>query len=260
MTNQYSNSDNKVFIQSLIDLGLKDHEAKVYLACLQLGQAPVGRIAEQADVQRTFVYDILADLEDRGIVSVVDIRNVKHYSAISAERLKDRQLEKLEKFKAIIPDLKAFEKTASDRPRVRFFEGKEGVKLALEDTLNQASGSKILAYATGEGVYEDMPHFMNEYLKKRVKKNISVQALAPDNEVNREHVLHDKEVLRETILLPEDKFPFTNEIDIYGNKVAIMSLQGEILAVIIESESIAKTQRSIFELAWLGAKNLPKQS
>jgi len=249
-------TNKEQFIQSLIDLGLKDHEAKVYLACLQLGQAPVGRIAEQADVQRTFVYDILDDLEKRGIVSVVEIRNVKHFSAISVERLRDRQLEKLEKFKMIIPDLKAFEKAAGDRPRVRFFEGKEGVKLALSDTLDQPNGNKILAYATGEGVYEDMPEFMKEYLKKRVKKNISVQALAPDNEVNREHVLHNKEVLRETILLPEDKFPFTNEIDIYGNKVAIMSLQGEILAVIIESESIAKTQRSIFELAWLGAQSI----
>ena len=246
------------FLQSLIDLGLKDHEAKVYLACLQLGQSPVGRIAEQADVQRTFVYDILADLEERGIVSVVEIRSVKHFSAISAERLKDRQLEKFEKFKAIIPDLRAFEKTAGDRPRVQFFEGKEGIKLALEDTLNQPNGSKILAYATGEGVYEDMPEFMAKYLKLRTRKNISVQALAPDNEVNRAHVAQNKEVLRTTILVPEDKYPFTNEIDIYGNKVAIMSLQGEILAVIIESESIAKTQRAIFELAWLGAKSLEK--
>jgi hypothetical protein len=37
-----------------------------------------------------------------------------------------------------------------------------------------------------------------------------------------------------------------------------MSLQGEILAVIIESESIAKTQRMIFGLAWIGAKQVKK--
>ena len=37
-----------------------------------------------------------------------------------------------------------------------------------------------------------------------------------------------------------------------------MSLQGEILAVIIESESIAKTQRTIFELAWEGAEKFQK--
>jgi sugar-specific transcriptional regulator TrmB len=246
------------FVESLIDLGLKEYEAKVYLACLELGQATVGRIGEQASVQRTFVYDILNELEERGIVSVVEIRNVKNYSAISADRLKEMQMEKFKKFQAIIPDLKAFEKTAGDRPRVRFFEGKEGIKSALSDTLDQPVGSQILAYATGVGIYEDMPEFMSNYLKKRVKKKIGYKGLVPDNELNRQHVLQNNELLRDTILLPEDKFPFTNEIDIYGNKVAIMSLQGEILAVIIESESIAKTQRSIFELAWLGAKNLER--
>ena len=244
------------YIQSLMDLGLKDHEAKVYLACLELGQATVGKIAEQSQVQRTFVYDILADLEERAIVSVVEIRSVKHFSAISAEQLKNRQLEKFEKFAGLIPDFKAFEKTVGDRPRVKFFEGPEGIKSALYDTLNQPDGNKILAYATGEGFYDSEPAFIADYLRKRIKKKIKVQAIGPDNPINRDYLAHDKEQLRQTILVPQDKFPFTNEIDIYGNKLLILSLQGELLAVIIESESVAKTQRAIFELAWLGAKGL----
>jgi len=48
-------------------------------------------------------------------------------------------------------------------------------------------------------------------------------------------------------------YPFTNEINIYRNKVAIISLEDELVAVVIESESIANGQRSIFELAWKGA-------
>jgi hypothetical protein len=58
--------------------------------------------------------------------------------------------------------------------------------------------------------------------------------------------------------VPAGQFPFTNEIDIYGNKVAILSYTGELLAVIIESESVARTQRMIFELAWLGAGKFNK--
>jgi len=241
-------------INSLISLGLKENEAKVYLATLKMGQATVGEIADSTDVQRTFIYDILEELHDKGLISQVEVGKVKHFSALSVEKFKKRQEEKLAKFASVLPELKALEKSVGDRPRVQFFEGVDGVKFALEDTLNQPVGSKILAFATGEGVYEKIPGFLDQYLKARVKKKITVQALAPDNAVNREHVKHDKEVMRKTILLPPDKFPFTNEIDIYGHKVAIMSLQGEILAVIIESESVAKTQRAIFELAWLGAE------
>jgi len=252
------NTKNDI-LESLIALGLKENEAKIYLAVLKIGQATVGQVADSTDVQRTFIYDILEELQDKGLISQIEEKGVKHFSALSTEKLKKWQGEKIARFNRILPELKALEKTVGDRPKVQFFEGIEGIKMALEDTLNQPIGNKILAYATGQGAYEQIPEFLDEYFKARVRKKISMRCLAPDNKINREHVKHDKEVLRKTILLPENKFPFTNEIDIYGDKVAIMSLQGEILAVIIESESVAKTQRAIFELAWLGAGRYDKK-
>lgn len=242
------------YLKSLKELGLKDHEAKVYLACLRLGQATVGQISDLADVQRTFVYDVLADLQTKGLISQVEIHAVKHFSAVSIENFQKIQAEKLQKFESLMPELKALEKTVGDRPKVQFFEGPEGIQAALNDTLDQPLGSQIMAYATGEGYYESDPTFINDYLRRRIKKKITVKAIGPDSDINRGYVIQDKDQLRQTHLVPSDKFPFTNEIDIYGNKVAIMSLQGELLAVIIESASIAKTQRAIFELAWLGAE------
>lgn len=246
------------YIQSLIDLGLKDNEAKVYLATLKLGQATVSQIADSADVQRTFVYDILNDLQEKGIVSEIEIRAVRHYSAVSIERFAEIQKKKFAAFEALVPDFKAMEKSVGDRPRVRFFEGAEGVKQALYSTLDQPDGSQILAYATAEGFYSDEPDFVNNYIKLRVKKRIFSKCIGPDSDINREYVKHDEEHFRQTILVPHHKFPFTNEIDIFENKVLILSLIGELLAVIIESESVAKTQRAIFELAWLGAEYLQK--
>lgn len=249
-------NDNSItYLEILIDLGLRPQEAKVYLACLKLGQATVGKIALEAEVQRTFVYDILEDLHDKGLVSWVLLRGKKYFRAISAEQLKKIQEQKFRKFESIIPELKAIESTVGDRPKVSFYEGGEGIQLALLDTLNQPVGGEILAYATAEGYYSTEPEFTKEYLKKRVKKKIFCRAIGPDTEVNREYVVHDKEQMRETRLVSGKEFPFSNEIDIYGSKVAIMSLQGELLAVVIESESVAKTQRMIFELAWRGAQS-----
>lgn len=246
-------SEQEKYLESLIDLGLKSQEAKIYLACLKLGQSTVGNIADEADVQRTFVYDILDNLHEKGIVSKVLLRGKMHFSVISIDQFKKLQQSKLDAFEKLLPEFKAIEKTVGDRPKVRFYEGREGLKIALQDTLNQEYGGEIFAYATGEGFYDEEKQFINDYLKQRIKKRISVRALGPDNPINRDYVAHDKEQLRETRLVPQDIYPFTNEIDIYGNKLLIMSLQGELLAVIIESESIAKTQRAIFELAWRGA-------
>ena len=252
---QYNNSKNE-YLSVLTNLGLKPQEAKVYLACLKLGQSTVGNIALEAEVQRTFVYDILDDLHDQGMVSWVIQRGKKYFSAVSVDQFKKLQEAKFNKLLSIVPELKAMESTVGDRPKVSFYEGGEGIQLALEDTLNQPVGGEILAYATAEGYYSTEPAFMKQYLKERAKQKIFCRAIGPDNEANREYVSHDKEQMRETRLVPQERFPFSNEIDIYGNKVAIMSLQGELLAVIIESESVAKTQRMIFELAWLGAESL----
>ena len=246
-------------IEMLQGLGLKPQETQIYLACLQLGLSPVSPIAAKADIQRTASYKILDHLHREGVVSFVEKGGKKHYSAVTLEQLKHLQIEKIKRFEAVIPELKVLEKTVVPRPKVQFFEGPEGIKTALSDTLNQPKGSEFIAYFAGEGYYQQDPAFAERYVRERAKRGIRVRCLAPDTPATRAWSKHDKEQLRTTLLVPANKFPFSNEFDIYGNKVAIISLKDEFLAVIIESESIAKTQRMIFDLAWLGAKSLNKQ-
>lgn len=248
------------YLETFTDLGLKPQEAKVYLACLKLGQSTVGKIADESGVQRTFVYDILKDLHIKGIVSSVEMRGKKHFSAVSVEQFKRIQEEKFNKFVNLMPELKAFETTVGDRPKVRFYEGKQGIFAAAYDTLEIPRGSEILAYSTGKGLWSDEPEFALKYIKDRVKKGIASRAIAPDLLETKAYTDNNEEHMRNCRLVPADKFGFTNEINIYGNKVLIMSLQGELLAVMIESESVAKTQRMIFELAWLGAQSISSAS
>lgn len=241
-------------LESFISLGLKEQEARVYLALLKLGQTKVGEIADKSGIQRTFIYDILDKLQVKGLVSSVEIRGRMRFSAVSVERFKKIQLGKLERFEKLIPELQSLVSVVGDRPKVMFFEGKAGIKQAQEDTLELPNGSEFLSYATGEGLYNKDPEFAMDYINARIKKRISVRAIAPDTSATREFTDKDKKQLRQTRLVPEKIFPFANEIDIYGNKVMLMSLTGELIAVIIESESTARTMRAIFELAWLGAE------
>jgi len=60
--------------------------------------------------------------------------------------------------------------------------------------------------------------------------------------------------LIEIFFVNPEEFQFENDIIIYENKVAIVSLNAdELFGVIIESPVYAKTEKSIFGLAWLGA-------
>ena len=53
--------------------------------------------------------------------------------------------------------------------------------------------------------------------------------------------------------LPEG-FEFPTATYVYGNKVAILSLEKEPVGIIIENEDIARTQGMVFELLWKIAK------
>ena len=242
------------YLQLLNGLGLKPQEAKIYFACLTIGQATAGTISRKAGIQRTFAYDILEDLAEKGLASYVTYRGKRYYSVVSSKRFLSLQEEKFARYSQLLPELQAMERTGGDRPAVQYFEGREGVIAALEDALQQPKSSEILTYSTGEGFYTDDPHYAQNYVKRRVREDISVRAIAPDNPETRAWSDNDLKSKRTTRLIPAGRFPFSNEIDIYGNKLVIISLVGELLAVIIESESVAKTQRAIFELAWEGAE------
>lgn len=250
--------DEKVKI--FCDLGLKIQEAQVYLACLEIGQATASQIADVSGVQRTFVYNILEDLREQGLISSVATAGVNKFSALSAEKFRALQRAKLKKFDAILPEIMALEKTVGGRPRVQFFEGVEGIKATFEDTLKTLKrGDEILAYVTAEGFYQHEWSYAKDYIKRRVERQISGRGILEGTKEVRIFTKPAKEELRTYRLVPPDKFPFSNEINIYGNKVAIMSLVGDPISVIIESESVANTQRSIFELAWLGAERFAKR-
>jgi hypothetical protein len=118
-------------------------------------------------------------------------------------------------------------------------------------------GAETLAYSSAQDIHGYLKEYVPYYLNRRVKGGIHQRAIAEDSEAARKHQQNDSQELRETVLVDQARFPFKNEINIFGNKVMIASYH-DLMGVIIESQEIATTQRSIFELAWLGAKQIGK--
>lgn len=245
-------------LELLSDFGLNAKESAVYLACLALGNAGVTNISQESGVQRTYVYGIIEKLIDKGLISEVESKGISRYSAVEPDNFYASQMEKMKRFEGALPIFHSIQKRSKTRPRVQFFEGENGIMSAMNDSLRIPKGSEILSYSSGEGINMPSNEFQIEYIKKRIERNISVRAIAPDTPNTRFYTDKDEKQLRQTRLVAPDIFPFTNEINIYRNKVAIISLEDELVAVVIESESIANGQRAIFELAWKGAaKEIP---
>ena len=243
---------------SLLALNFSEKEACVYLALLELGKATVSEIARKAGINRTTGYNILAELAQKGLVSISGKEPKAEYAAESPDKIKQYINDRikndqtaLKQADRIIPGLKSIH-NIKGRPQVRFYEGREGMKQVYEDTLT--SREPIRAYANVEDNKAVMPDYFPDYYFRRARKNISIRAIFPDNRAARELAEFDKIQIRETALVPE-QFSFSPEINIYDNKIMIASWR-ENLGIIIESGEIAEAMKKAFELAWAEAKRL----
>jgi HTH-type transcriptional regulator, sugar sensing transcriptional regulator len=239
------------------EIGLSDKESAVYGVLLRLGTAKAAQVAQNADLQRTTAYDILRSLTRKGLVTKFIKRSSAFYSPSDPRSLisyLDReeqqyhfQNEKRKKrIEDMLPELVSIAKNRSTVPKVRFFEGKKGLREALEDTLTAKTG--ILAYANLGTIFEAAPDFFPNYLSKRIKGKIHARAIVPDTKIWREALARSREELREVRFLPPGNI-YTPEINIYDDKMLVISWE-ENIALIVESKELAALQRIVFDNLW----------
>lgn len=241
--------------KALENIGLSEKEVCVLIALLGNGPMLAFDIARTAKINRTTAYGILKELSGKGLVSSAKIDGVVRYQSIALELLPgyiERRgndlLEINREVAKLIPQIKLLRAKGSTLPKVQFFEGKEGVEQAYEDTLLNNKG-KTLHEITGiDAVYTKLdPKFVKYYLEKRTRLGIRSTYITPDTQISREESKNDEKYIREAKFIPP-QFTFDTEIAIYDNKVGIFSYAKENpVALIIEDDTIAHTMKTLFD-------------
>jgi sugar-specific transcriptional regulator TrmB len=244
--------------QELLDLGLSDEEVKVYLALLELGGGYVSTIAKKANVHRVGCYHTLGKLMERGIITCLEKNSVKFFTVENVKVIVDRQKELLQKAERLMPELSALVNKSAYRPKTQYYEGLNSIKHIFEDTLT--TKKELLGYTNLTQLPKILSDdFLKDYAKRKTDLGIKTRMLSP---ISKEGLKYLKKYyppnfdrnLVEILFINPKQFPFEYEINIYDNKVAIISLNPEeMIGLIIESNIYANTERAIFNLAWLGA-------
>ncbi len=246
-----------MLLQTLQNLGLNAKEAKLYLAAVELGSSPISHIASKAKLNRITAYDVIEKLIKKGLINSVIKNKTKYFSATDPEQVINEFQKKAIELKNALPELKKLHGETS-HPKVRYYEGLDGIKKIYADTLE--SKTEILNYCHSEGIRNIWPEYDQEYVKERIKRNIRLKGIAPNDDQGRKIQNNDRESLREIRLIPKTVFNFKNEISVYDNKVSIISFgKDETIGMIIESAEIANMQRDIFHIVWQFAEELDKK-
>jgi sugar-specific transcriptional regulator TrmB len=252
-------------INSLLSaLDFSEKESSVYLALLEIGSGKAKEISKKTGLNRTTIYDIFEVLMQKGLVSKYKKGSATYFNALEPRHLltyldreKEEHAKKIERQKTkvseLLPQLISLQNIFTNKPKVSFFEGEKGMREAYEDTLT--ADGLILGYSNIETIHEGLPDFFPEYYKRRVEKGIFGKGILPRNEASIERTRHNQDEMRAVRFLPEEEMSFSPEVNIYNDKMLIVSWREE-MAILIESKELAELQKLTFELLW---NSLPKR-
>lgn len=242
-------------VQRLIDAGFSEKEASVYLAMLELGPASVQDIAQKANVNRATTYVMVESLKQRGLLSSVERDKKLLFTAESPAHLVSLLREEESRVgrtrlnvESALPQFLALYHHAEKKPRVRYFEGEEGIMVArevqAERLKDQTSCDVFIRYddAMARLATLDQPGRLRlgTYLP-------ALRVLYVADEGIRIPPFPKHASLRR---IPASLAPFTGECSIYDQFVILSEAAPRPIAIVIDSPEFAMLLRRMFDLSW----------
>lgn len=253
-------------IHKLMDaFRLRGNERTVLQHVVQLHGGPASEIARLSGIPRNTTRGILDKLVgigllakgSRGISQVYSLETLENITR-SIEQSKQAVVQELDERCEAVKSLGEvlWSKPSKTKPRITLHEGYSGLERVYEDTLTAKDG--LRSWASFDVNQETLPRYFRNYYRRRAERKIPMRSIHPDSALAREHMKQNRKVLRTGVLVPKAKFDWNPEIQVYNNKVSIVSWR-ERVAVLIESEEIAQAVGAMFELSWIGAKAVAKK-
>lgn len=241
-----------MLISTLKQIGLEEKQAKIYLACLELGETSIKEIAKKSGIKRTSIYDIIDIMIDAGLIKTTTKAQKRKFVAAEPAELKIIIKKREILLDQIMPQLGSLNNGGLIKPKIWFYEGVTGLKKVYDDTIEH-NNTIIYQWASNDTFNSIEADWLFDYVKRRVKNKIQALCIATDSPEIRDFKSKDIKQLREIRIVPKDLYPFKIELDVYGNRVAMISARDK-MGVIIESKPIASTLKMIFKLCWTNVK------
>jgi len=243
--------------QVLQKVGLKDHEAKVYFACLQSPQGlKVQEITNTTRIKRSTVDFVLKNLTSKGFVTYHLDGARKTYTAESPQAILYNLEDATNQFKSIIPLLMS-SNIVGVKSKVRFYQGEDAMVNVLNDILftlswREDKQKELIGISAVTDLENSIPaSYHKRWVNKRVSCGIPLRWIVRESDkIWDKYIKTAKENLRQMRFIDDKKYPLNIDMWIYGESVAFTSYENELSAVIIENQLLSQSFRSIFNALW----------
>ncbi len=246
------------FSEQLKQAGLTPHQAAIYETLLKGGAMPARKATLESGVHRTLGYAVLEQLIELGLVKK-DASPVAKFSASHPNVLQER-IENAAKsaeraaiaLKGALPDLASAFNLATGKPGIQFFEGAEGQRETLWDSLT--SKETIYTYVDVETVDAYVDELNKEYVRERLKRKIPKYILTPETPQSRAMLRGETNQYTEWRLLRGDAPLLNCAMHIYDGKISYQTFtKDSMTGTIMRDSAMYALHRYLFEQQWKGA-------
>lgn len=232
--------------------GFSDKEALIYVTLLRADNLSAHELMHVTGISKSTLYLAIETLKHRDFVREINLGKKVVFEAQSPDRLMDyiqseksRIADQEKRIVETIMELKTLDRLPREKPEVRFFEGKEGVKESVREFTSTEYFSERLDY--GIYTYDLMDKIFSErdiekFDEKRIEKNLRFKAIysGVQKEIPRSK-------MQEAVKIDQNQFPIECDIGIFNDEVRFHTLGKNIWGVTIKNQEIATTLKSLIE-------------
>lgn len=239
-----------MFEKELKELGMTDNEVKIYLTLLKYGQLNPTSLATKTGLHRSYVYDTLERLLEKGNINTVLINNKKHFQAINPKILREQFEIKLKQLDDILPTLNSLFKIKKETTNVELHKGDRVYRTVLKNLMSTVKkGDSVYIVGIDENALEELePIYLKQYLNiikgKGVKEKIVISK-GKKKYTEHKHLEYkelNKKYIGDTLFL------------MHNDKVFLFIAGIPNYLIIITNPKVADSYKNMFQLLWNNAK------
>ncbi len=251
---------SETLTQALEQLGLSKNAILAYTTSLSLGPVPIADLAARLSIQRTNVYKLIVELEEKGLAEFSS-RKHRMKTFVVAPPTRVRELLSAQKERVAdldrsiasqLPDLLALYHQGERSTGIRVLSGKDQWMKVFWESLDETSGEILFC-----GNFDEWVTFVSweeeaSWIARRVSKKIPIKLLFLPGTEGEQIRNNTKQAMREIRIL-KAKLPFVCSFQIFANKLIIWQPKAPV-ALLVEDEHIVAMLMSLFLTLWEGSE------
>jgi sugar-specific transcriptional regulator TrmB len=244
-------------VESLIELGLLESEAKIYIALAMMNNSEVKKLIDFLGLSKPNTYESLRLLEEKGLVVLINTRPMTYQATppdIGLETLLKTHLNAKEEAKKLFSTLDRQKFVEKSPETLWHVFGGKSIEYKIKDMIHGATKSIFLALS---------PKYLN-YLKKLDEKNLKLDVIifsdSQDTEQSLKKIFKGKEgnfqiVSKEDMIDASVAAVPEEELLPYKEALSMFNYENMLMLIVDDSELLFIPPVSEDSIAALNTKN-----